>query len=159
MQAHSCMKWVFLVAMAAASGGLLQACKSNKAAAGVDAGEPCISPGVTETGCTCAAGGFGSRTCQPDKHFNACSCSSLGDGGMCKVGELLKCARCPGASDGRYIKCMAGGVYDCSCHPDAGGTPADAGNTTPHDAGHAVDAASHPAADSGTDSSTGNDAN
>jgi hypothetical protein len=123
----------------AATVALVVSCKSDKAAptdAG-PAGEACISPGQTETGCGCTGGGIGHRSCGADKIWEACSCpSSLPDGSVCSVGQLIPCHICAGEAKPRTAVCLQDGTFDCSCPAQDAGKPIlDAGQSTAPDAG------------------------
>jgi hypothetical protein len=75
--------------------------------------EACAQPGFTETGCVCASGAVGKRTCRPDGYWEACGCPPAGT--QCVEGQDVQCFPCPGEAKGRLTKCLQAGTFDCAC--------------------------------------------
>ncbi len=84
-------------------------------------GERCVSPGLTQTDCTCATSSVpGYRQCQDNKIWGQCICpSDLPDGVFCRDGQRYLCDPCTDAGEQRVVACMNGQV-DCSCGTDGG---------------------------------------
>lgn len=87
---------------------------SDGGSAGSGSGEPCASPGYTQTGCTCSDGALGRRICAKNHYWDACKCPPVTQ--QCVEGEKVKCNPCTGETEGRITTCLQGGTYDCGCN-------------------------------------------
>ncbi|HEX2676597.1 MAG TPA: hypothetical protein VHM19_08150, partial [Polyangiales bacterium] len=124
----------------------LAGCKSDHDSAkdAGPAGEKCLAPGLTENDCSCPGGLRGNRTCMQNMVWGLCECPEpLPDGQFCREGQLLTCPICKGATESKITRCMAGGLYDCTCPGADGGMPPkkkDAGGGSQDDASSGGDA-------------------
>jgi hypothetical protein len=83
--------------------------------------EACVSPG-TNMNCTCVAGGpMGTRHCDSDMFWSACTCpEDHPDRNGCDYdGQRVLCDLCPGETERRMTTCMDN-TFDCSCSQDGG---------------------------------------
>ena len=90
-------------------------------------GEPCSSPGRSETGCMCSSSRPpGYRQCTEEGVWSACSCPPAMADNECRFpGQTIECWACPGESEGRITECLEDRTFDCSCRD--GGAPRDGG--------------------------------
>jgi hypothetical protein len=105
-----------------ALGGACGSDSGKQAKPAVDAGSPCVSPGVTANGCFCSTEQpAGLRKCVASTLiWTQCVCPPPVKADKCIEGQPVICNPCHGETTGRMTTCLHDGTFDCAC-ASAGG--------------------------------------